>query len=317
MTAGAMILGMIPMALGVGEGGEQNAPLARAVIGGLLFATVAHAGFCADHVFLAAAACGNGKSGVVQCTNLSSVIVLMVPPLMPSMKRRTFPAYRPTIATSTRSAWACRGSDQLWAGTGRLLGLFVAVVAGVLIVAFFMVQRARHGDESTLRDQAAMRVQQLPPVEVVRAQTAPPIQTLVLPGETRGWYSSLIYTRVTGYVAKWLVDIGDAVTKDQVMALIDTPDLDAQLNAARAQLEAAEAEAKVKELDSEFARTTWVRWQTSAKGLVSEQEREDKKAHYQSSLAQLNAARARINLDRANVRPVDLPDALQASDRSL
>jgi multidrug efflux pump subunit AcrB len=41
MTAGAMILGMIPMALGIGEGGEQNAPLARAVIGGLLFATVA------------------------------------------------------------------------------------------------------------------------------------------------------------------------------------------------------------------------------------------------------------------------------------
>jgi len=41
MTAGAMILGMIPMALGVGEGGEQNAPLARAVIGGLTFATLA------------------------------------------------------------------------------------------------------------------------------------------------------------------------------------------------------------------------------------------------------------------------------------
>jgi multidrug efflux pump subunit AcrB len=41
MTAGAMILGMIPMALGIGEGGEQNAPLARAVIGGLLFATFA------------------------------------------------------------------------------------------------------------------------------------------------------------------------------------------------------------------------------------------------------------------------------------
>jgi multidrug efflux pump subunit AcrB len=41
MTAGAMILGMIPMALGVGEGGEQNAPLARAVIAGLMFATFA------------------------------------------------------------------------------------------------------------------------------------------------------------------------------------------------------------------------------------------------------------------------------------
>jgi multidrug efflux pump subunit AcrB len=41
MTAGAMVLGMIPMALGIGEGGEQNAPLARAVIGGLIFATLA------------------------------------------------------------------------------------------------------------------------------------------------------------------------------------------------------------------------------------------------------------------------------------
>jgi multidrug efflux pump subunit AcrB len=41
MTAGAMILGMVPMAIGIGEGGEQNAPLARAVIGGLLFATFA------------------------------------------------------------------------------------------------------------------------------------------------------------------------------------------------------------------------------------------------------------------------------------
>jgi multidrug efflux pump subunit AcrB len=40
MTATAMILGMIPMALGMGEGGEQNAPLGRAVIGGLVFATV-------------------------------------------------------------------------------------------------------------------------------------------------------------------------------------------------------------------------------------------------------------------------------------
>ena len=41
MTALAMIIGMAPMALGLGEGGEQNAPLGRAVIGGLIFATVA------------------------------------------------------------------------------------------------------------------------------------------------------------------------------------------------------------------------------------------------------------------------------------
>jgi RND family efflux transporter MFP subunit len=85
------------------------------------------------------------------------------------------------------------------------------------------------------------------------------------------------------------------------MAMIDTPDLDAQLDAAQAQLTASEAEAKVKESDADFAKTTYVRWQTSPKGAVSEQEREDKKAHYESSVAQLNAALARANLDRANV----------------
>jgi len=41
MTASAMILGMLPMALGIGEGGEQNAPIGRTVIGGLMFATYA------------------------------------------------------------------------------------------------------------------------------------------------------------------------------------------------------------------------------------------------------------------------------------
>ena len=41
MTALAMVIGMLPMSLGLGEGGEQNAPLGRAVIGGLLFATFA------------------------------------------------------------------------------------------------------------------------------------------------------------------------------------------------------------------------------------------------------------------------------------
>ena len=50
MTALAMIIGMVPMALGLGEGGEQNAPLGRAVIGGLIFATVATLFFVPDGV---------------------------------------------------------------------------------------------------------------------------------------------------------------------------------------------------------------------------------------------------------------------------
>ena len=192
-------------------------------------------------------------------------------------------------------------STEYARGTGKKLRIFVGLLAIVLCIGFFVANHFRRGKEASLREEAALRVRQPPPVEVVKVQRRSAKQTLVLPGETRGWYSSTIYARVTGYVARWLVDIGDSVKKDQVMAIIDTPDLDAQLDAAQAQLNAAEAEAKVKESDAEFAKTTYVRWQTSPKGAVSDQEREDKKARHDSSVAQLNAALARVNLDRANV----------------
>jgi RND family efflux transporter MFP subunit len=185
--------------------------------------------------------------------------------------------------------------------TGKRLRIFVGLLAIVLLIGFFAANHFRRQQEGGLREETALRVQQPPPVEVVRAQRRLSKQTLILPGETRGWYSSTIYARVTGYVAQWLVDIGDTVKKDQIMAMIDTPDLDAQLDAAQAQLNASEAEAKVKESDADFAKTTYARWQTSPKGAVSDQEREDKKARYESSVAQLNAALARVNLDRANV----------------
>jgi RND family efflux transporter MFP subunit len=91
------------------------------------------------------------------------------------------------------------------------------------------------------------------------------------------------------------------VKKDQVLAMIDTPELDAQLEASQAQLKASEAEVTVREADVEFAKTTFDRWQGSPKGVVSDQEREDKKARYAGAAAQLNASRARVALDQANV----------------
>jgi multidrug efflux pump subunit AcrB len=66
MTALAMIIGMLPLALGMGEGGEQNAPLGRAVIGGLLFATVATLVFVPT-VF--AAIHGRGKAAGVSAAH--------------------------------------------------------------------------------------------------------------------------------------------------------------------------------------------------------------------------------------------------------
>jgi RND family efflux transporter MFP subunit len=126
-------------------------------------------------------------------------------------------------------------------------------------------------------------------------------QDLVLPGETAAWYESTIYARVNGYVAKWLVDIGDHVKKGQVLAVIETPELDAELQAARAQLKSSEAQVAARKAEAEFSKTTNERWRDSPKGVVSEQERESKKADYESSEARLHAANAQVSLDKSKV----------------
>jgi RND family efflux transporter MFP subunit len=102
-------------------------------------------------------------------------------------------------------------------------------------------------------------------------------------------------------VGSWKVDIGDHVKKGQVLATIETPDLDAKLAAAEAKVKAAQALVVSRQADADFAKTTYVRWKDSPKGVVSEQEREAKKAGYDSAVAQLNEAKAQVGLDQANV----------------
>jgi RND family efflux transporter MFP subunit len=102
-------------------------------------------------------------------------------------------------------------------------------------------------------------------------------------------------------VAKWYVDIGDHVKSGQILASIDTPELDAELVAAKAQLQVAQAQVKVKQADAAFAASTYARWRDSPKGVVSDQEREDKKAGDVTAAAQLDAAHAQVNLDQADV----------------
>jgi RND family efflux transporter MFP subunit len=125
--------------------------------------------------------------------------------------------------------------------------------------------------------------------------------SLTLPGETAAWYESTIYSRVDGYVSKWYVDIGDHVKAGQLLATIDTPELDAEFAAAKAKLQVAQAQVQVKQADAAFAKTTYERWRDSPKGVVSEQEREDKKAGDAAAAAQLISARAQATLDQADV----------------
>ena len=185
--------------------------------------------------------------------------------------------------------------------TGRTLRRAAIMFAAVLLLAFLVVHLRKSHTERVLAQQTKAAATTLPAVDVVTVHDSSANAVLTLPGETAAWYESTIYARVDGYVAKWYVDIGDRVKQGQLLATIDTPELDAELAAAQAKLRVAQAQVKVREADAEFAASTYLRWRDSPKGVVSEQEREDKKAGDATASAQLEAARSQVNLDQADV----------------
>jgi RND family efflux transporter MFP subunit len=186
-------------------------------------------------------------------------------------------------------------------GTGARLRKAALICAAVLGLAFIAVSVDRFFKARGVARANEEAMSAPPLVDVVVAQPLEGLQRLVLPGQTAAWHASTIYARVNGYVGKWFVDIGDRVKAGQVLALIDTPDLDAQLVAAEAQLQAGRAQVLVRQAEERLGLTTYERWRDSPKGVVSEQEREEKKADYESAVARLKAAQADVALDAARV----------------
>jgi RND family efflux transporter MFP subunit len=186
-------------------------------------------------------------------------------------------------------------------GTGMRLLRIVAAIGLMLALGFFVVHRAKVDAEVRLADATAKDTAEAPTVDVITAGPGPAMHSLRLPGETAAWNETAIYARVNGYVAKWFVDIGDNVTAGQTLAIIDTPELDAELLAAQAKLHAGIAQVAVKQARADFAATTDERWRESPKGIVSDQERESKKAGSAEAIAELNAARAQVMLEQADI----------------
>lgn len=185
--------------------------------------------------------------------------------------------------------------------TGRRMKKAAIIFAVVLVVAFIAVWLERFFKERTVASATEQASAAPHLVDVIQAAPVGAVQHLALPGQTAAWHSSTIYARVNGYVGKWYVDIGDHVRKGQVMALIETPDLDAQLAGARAQLQAAQAQVLMRKAQAEFSKSTYERWRESPKGVVSEQEREQKRTDYDSASASLKSAEADVALDQARV----------------
>jgi RND family efflux transporter MFP subunit len=141
----------------------------------------------------------------------------------------------------------------------------------------------------------------IPTVDIVHPTKDAPGQQVVLPGDIHAWYEAPIYARVNGYLKDWYFDFGAQVKKGQVLADIETPEIDAELTAAEAKLNAASAAVKVREAEAQFAKTTYARWRSSPPGVVSIQEQDAKQADYESSIARLNAAKADMAMAQADV----------------
>lgn len=192
-------------------------------------------------------------------------------------------------------------STRFHPGTGRRMKKWALIFAAVLVAGFIVVRADRFFKDRSVASATERAADARVPVDVIQAQPVAAAQRFALPGQTAAWHASTIYARVNGFVGKWYSDIGDTVHKGQVLAIIETPDLDAQLAAARAQLNAAHAQVESRKAEAEFARTTYDRWRESPQGVVSEQEREQKHAEYDSAIAHLKSAEADVALDQARV----------------
>lgn len=141
---------------------------------------------------------------------------------------------------------------------------------------------------------AAADMQELasPTVSVVSATLEKTQTGLTLPAEIRPWKEASIYARANGYLADWNVDIGAHVQAGQELATIDTPDLNQQLEQAKAQLALAQATLHLAEITDN-------RWQALLKSAsVSEQAAAEKAAARETAAAGVEA-------DRANMRHLE------------
>jgi RND family efflux transporter MFP subunit len=178
----------------------------------------------------------------------------------------------------------------------RRVGVAAAIVAVAIAVSGIGIRWVHDRD---VRQWTVARA--TPIVSVVTPKQGVSGLQRTLPGNIQAWYEASLYARVSGYLKKWYEDYGAHVKQGQLLAEIDAPDLDAQLAAADATLKAAEAQVKVRQAEMEFARTTYDRWRDSPEGVVSEQERESKKADFASASARHNAAMADVRSDQGIV----------------
>jgi RND family efflux transporter MFP subunit len=165
----------------------------------------------------------------------------------------------------------------------RVGGAFVLLV--IAVVAYGLGTRA--SQDSSLRK--LTEAQALPIVAVVTPSQVAHQEGLDLPSRLEAYIRAPIYARVPGYLKSWKYDIGAKVKAGDVLAEIDTPDLDQQLMQARAGLRVAEANAKLAQITAE-------RWQSLANtDAVAKQDVDTRTFTWNADIAQVKAAQANVD----------------------
>jgi RND family efflux transporter MFP subunit len=159
-----------------------------------------------------------------------------------------------------------------------------AIAVAVVVVAYGIASRA--ADESRLKQWTD--AQAIPSVTVIQPTAGDADESIVLPGRLEAYYRAPIYARVSGYLKSWSTDIGARVKAGQVLGLIETPDLDQQLEQGKADLASARA-------NQALAETTARRWQAMLKSdSVSQQAVDEKTGDLAAKQAIANAAAANV-----------------------
>jgi RND family efflux transporter MFP subunit len=184
------------------------------------------------------------------------------------------------------------------------LVIIACLIAAAALAAIFLVRdRQESQRKAALAERSRQLSEQIPSVNVVKAMAAPVSATLKLPGQCGAFYESTVFGRVNGYVHMWHFDIGDRVKEGDVLATIDTPELDEQIMVAKAKRDSLVADVTLAQANADMAGITNARFEAGApEGVVSRQDADLKKAELKVSLAKLESAKAQVALGTADVR---------------
>ena len=188
---------------------------------------------------------------------------------------------------------ARRSSDEFLPRQGvrrRIAILVAAVVLATLALLIYSGIHSRVAAESRLMKRTEEAA--IPTVAVIFPREGAPTQEIILPGNTQAFSDAPLFARTSGYLRRWYFDIGAHVQKGQLLAEIETPEVDQQLRQARAELDTAQANLNI-------AKITAARWQDLVStGSVSQQETDQ-------AVSNLSAVKATAESNAANVRRLE------------